>query len=578
MASENRCSGQGTGLFLLGLLLTIAMAIPASAARYLVIVKDSQVYGQIQSQWVLNSSSLTSQLLSSRDVQVQEALPEVGAIVVESERELRLSNSADVIVEKEFFHKTPRPVYSDELGATLSQPWSYDVRYAVSPSDILKKKKPKPKPGPGSEENDAQVGPKTPWGIRMVKAPQAWALGQQGQGARVLVLDTGIDKNHPALRGQIEDTRDFVGDNQTPYDVADKVGHGTHVSGTIAAALASDGFSGVAPRAKILMGRVCSEDGCSNVDVVRGMSWGIEQKVDVINLSLGGDFGSPGEKSAMEKAEKAGIVVVAASGNDGKPSVGFPAAYSSVIAVGAVGPDSKKAEFSQWGPELDVVAPGVDILSSVPTGTGCVSSAVVSQAAGTKGEVASSCFIGSAVVAAPGLSKEISFVGLGKPEDFSGKDLTAQFALIQRGEIKFAEKVKNAIAANASGVIIFNNTDGLMSGSISDDGTVLAIPVVMIEQKVGEELRDHLGAGEKIRVQVSTSSDDYSGMSGTSMAAPHVAGVVALIRAGNRNLTPEQVRQVLKDTVEPLGPNEENEYGSGLVEADKAVARAMQLH
>ena len=405
----------------------------------------------------------------------------------------------------------------------------------------------------------------------------AWEDSDQGQGSRVLVLDSGIDENHPGLKNQIEELKDFVGDNQEPVPTADKVGHGTHVAGTIAAAIAADGFTGVAPKAKILAGRVCSEMGCSSLAVVSGINWGIEKKVDVINMSLGSDFSSISEKNAVEKADKAGVVVVAASGNDNKASVGYPAAYPSVIAVGAIDPKNMKADFSQWGPQLDIVGPGVDVESTVPMGSGC--EPVVLALMPMETEAKASCFSGSAYIETP-IKKSIAFAGLGKAEDFNDLDLTNKFALIERGEINFAEKVQNAMAANAAGVVIFNNKPGLMSGAITEDGSILAIPIIMVEQTMGASLRKALDAGINVEISISTAKSNYSAYSGTSMASPHVAGVVALIKSANKNLTPEQVRTVLKESttlITDTAGNAANWYGAGAVNAENAVAKAVQL-
>ncbi len=139
------------------------------------------------------------------------------------------------------------------------------------------------------------------------------------------------------------------------------------------------GFTGVAPQAKILMGRVCSEQGCSNVAIAQGINWGITEKVDVISMSLGGMWSTPAERDAVLKADKAGVTVVAASGNNGSGKVSFPAALPSVIAVGAIDNTLKKADFSQYGPELAVVAPGVAVVSSVPQGTGREASVEISM-------------------------------------------------------------------------------------------------------------------------------------------------------------------------------------------------------
>ena len=226
-------------------------------------------------------------------------------------------------------------------------------------------------------------------------------------------------------------------------DFIDKEGHGTHVSGTIAASYnAKTGFTGVAPKAKILMGRVCGKEGCSNIAISEGINWGIEQHVDVISMSLGGPVGSLTHETAVKNAEAAGVVVVAASGNDGTGQVSFPAAYNDVYAVGAIDINLKKTSFSQWGPELDIVAPGSAVISSVPRGSGRDSIVNISYP-GIKREIKSAAFSGTKLVS-KAVTKQLVVAGLGKPEDFSKIKVKGKFALISRGEIKFSEKVKNA--------------------------------------------------------------------------------------------------------------------------------------
>jgi subtilisin family serine protease len=408
-----------------------------------------------------------------------------------------------------------------------------------------------------------------PWGIDAVRAPQAWAHGAEGQGVRVLVIDTGVDREHPVLASQFEAGKDFVGDNNKPYEDADKVGHGTHVAATLLGAQLPGGFSGVAPKARLLSARVCSMEGCTNLAVARGINWGIEQKVQVMNLSLGGEFLTNAENMAIEAAEQAGIVVVAAAGNDGVPKVSFPAALPSVIAVGAIGQELRKAGFSQWGPQLDVVAPGVQVLSAVPQGTGRESSVKIIEA-GREKLVNSVVMVGSPEIKAA-ISGSVADGGFGRPEEL--KNVNGRIALISRGQqISFGDKVKNAIAAGAVAVLMHNNEPGLVPGRLTADGSEVAIPALMIEQSVGENLRKRLQAVGPVQAKLETIVTDYSSLDGTSMASPHVAGVVALALSAKRSLTPPQVRQLLKTTATPLSePNTKNEWGAGLVNAEKAV-------
>jgi subtilisin family serine protease len=319
------------------------------------------------------------------------------------------------------------------------------------------------------------------------------------------------------------------------------------------------------------MGKVCSTQGCSSIAVAQGINWAVQEKVNVVNMSLGGAFMSEGEAQALIAAEQAGVMVVAASGNDGTAQVGYPAAFRSVLAVGAIDSTLKKADFSQYGPELGVVGPGVEVLSSVPRGTGRAATVTADLGKGLT-EINATPFVGSPL--AQHAENEVVFAGLGQPQDFAGINVSGKFALISRGTIPFGDKVKNALAAGAVGVIIFNNAPGLMQGTLTEDGSEAAIPAAMVEQSIGEAAKQLLAQGQSVRFSMSIDATDYSSFQGTSMATPHVAGVAALVRAANPNLTPDQVRQLLKSTATALGPNAHNEYGAGLVNAREAVAKA----
>ncbi len=494
---------------------------------------------------------------------LKSSLKNINGMVIQTPNQKvidQLRNHPEVaVVEAEFFTPSPKPTNGYKISTVPEEVPATEVPVVTPASPIF------------------QAGEKTPWGILTVKAPEAWALSDAGANARVLVLDTGIDKEHPAIKDNFEKGQNFFESDTgpNPEDYLDKEGHGTHCSGTIAGAYnAATGFTGVAPKAKLLMGRVCGDLGCSNIAVAQGINWGIQQKVDVISMSLGGPMTSSAERMAVQNAEKAGVVVVAASGNDGTPKVSYPAALPTAVAVGAIGSDLKKTSFSQWGPELDVVAPGASVLSSIPRGSGRDSLVDLITSAG-KIRVNSSAFGGTKEITVP-KSGLLVPAGLGKPEDFAKVDVKGKFALISRGEIRFSEKVANAMAAQATGVVIYNNTSGLMQGSLTEDGSELDIAVAMIEQTEGLKLIDLITKGETASAELSTVRSDYALFDGTSMATPHVAGVVALIKSANKKLTPAQVRTILATTAMPLGPNTANEYGKGLVQADKAVKAALQ--
>ncbi len=552
----------------LGLVLSIATSsaqaeMKAAKNRYLVIYKSEQGHRAMESFMQLEANSgygLTS------------SLKYINGMVIQTPNQRvidQLRNHPEVaIIEAEFFTPSPKPMNGFQISKTnikfrpvLNEP--VDVNpLAPNPSTPV-----------------FQAGEKTPWGILAVKATEAWALSDAGSHARVLVLDTGIDATHPALAANFEKGQNFFESDTgpNPTDYLDKEGHGTHCSGTIAGVYnTATGFTGVAPKAKLLMGRVCGDLGCSNIAVAQGINWGVAQKVDVISMSLGGPQTSPAERMAVANAEKGGVVVVAASGNDGTQKVSYPAALPSVVAVGAVDSTLTKTSFSQWGPELAVTAPGASVLSSIPQGSGRDSIVDLVTSAG-KIRVKSAAFGGAKAIPVAKLA-ELVPAGLGEPTDFTSVNVSGKFALISRGKIPFSDKVANAMKAGAVGVVIYNNTTGLMQGSLTQDGSQLDVAVVMIEQTEGQKLIDIITKGEKASAEISTVPSDYALFDGTSMATPHVAGVVALIKSANKKLTPAQVRMILKSTaLAPVGPNDTNQYGAGIVQADAAVKAAAAM-
>lgn len=532
-----------------GLLATLTMAGQAQAEskRYLVHFKTPKTFHSVarvaSAQRMLAPGVMAPMRLFNSDAVVADSLNNVEMLVVQSDNDAAArslgQHSAVAFVEEEIFHPAP------QIMATLSN----EALNSILPSKIDQ-----------------------PWGIGAVKAPAAWAV-TRGEGARVMVLDTGLDASHPAVAARLEKGQNFTDSDKN--DFSDKIGHGTHVAATVLASGDNQGLVGVAPKARLLSGKVCSDRGCSSIAISSGINWAVGEHVDVVNMSLGGAFLSAGEAVALDHAETAGVTIVAASGNDGTSTVGYPAAVDTVIAVGAVDSTLAKAQFSQWGPELDVVAPGVDVYSAVPRGTGRAARVRLPNLAGQLAEVKSLPMQGSPVADLPNAS--VAYVGLGKPEDFRTTDVRGRVALISRGEIPFKDKVAAAIQAGAVGVIIFNNAPGLVQGTLSEDGSQVAVPVAMIEQTSGETLRDVLVQKAASTVSLSVERTDYASLQGTSMATPHVTGVVALIKSANPRLTPAQVRSILAETSTPLTPNDENQLGRGLVNAEAAVNKALQL-
>ena len=214
------------------------------------------------------------------------------------------------------------------------------------------------KPAPSSP---AQI---VPWGVDRIDAKLSPATGL---GVKVCIVDTGIKKNHADLQANILGGKNFVAKGATidanKWD--DDNGHGTHVAGTIAALNNAIGVVGVAPRASLLIAKVLNRQGSGYLsDVIAGVDWCVSQNAKVISMSLGTSSDIQAQHDAVDVAYATGALIVAAAGNDYGGSVIYPAAYSSVIAVSATDSNNNLAAFSNIGPEIELTAPGVNILST----------------------------------------------------------------------------------------------------------------------------------------------------------------------------------------------------------------------
>ncbi len=203
------------------------------------------------------------------------------------------------------------------------------------------------------------------WGLQLLGIPNLWRL-TKGAGRKVAVLDTGCALDHPDLRDSIIKAKDFT---RSRSGASDTHGHGTHCAGVIAARENSSGVIGVAPEAGLLIAKVLGDSGSGSLaQIVAGIDWAVTNGAEIISMSLGSSSGSPELKAAIDRAVAAGVFVIAAAGNEGPSldTVGYPGLYDNVVAVGAIDPRKRIASFSSRGKAVDIVAPGVDILSCYP--------------------------------------------------------------------------------------------------------------------------------------------------------------------------------------------------------------------
>ena len=203
-----------------------------------------------------------------------------------------------------------------------------------------------------------------PWGVDRLDSEAVHAAGNKGAGAKVAVLDTGIDLEHPdlAVAGQKNCASGRNAD--------DKNGHGTHVAGTVAALDNSIGVIGVAPEASLYAVKVLGNGGMGSYgDVICGLQWAVDNSMQVTNNSYGSS-GDPGAtvKAAFDNAYAAGVLNVGAAGNASGGPVIYPAKWDSVVAVSATTDTDVLASFSSVGSEVELAAPGKDILSTTNNG------------------------------------------------------------------------------------------------------------------------------------------------------------------------------------------------------------------
>jgi major intracellular serine protease len=210
------------------------------------------------------------------------------------------------------------------------------------------------------QESKQQLG----WGITVFDLPEVWKK-TQGEGVVVAVLDSGCDLNHPDLKNNLLSGKNFIDPTKEPID---ENGHGTHCTGIICAENNLIGMVGVAPKTKVIPVKVLDKNGSGNlIDVANGIRWAVDQKVDFISLSLGSPIPVEQVRTAIQYAESKGVVCFCAAGNAGNTrEIFYPANYPETIGIGSINKDFDRSNFSCTGTDLDFLAPGNEIFSTVP--------------------------------------------------------------------------------------------------------------------------------------------------------------------------------------------------------------------
>jgi serine protease len=384
------------------------------------------------------------------------------------------------------------------------------------------------------------------YGLSIVRAAALWPV-TKGSGVKVGIIDTGIDVDHPALRGAYRGGYDFVHNDSIPDDESSG-GHGTFVAGVVLQ---------VAPEAEIYALKIFGkEDFFETSDLVRAIDWAIAHHLDVLNMSFALETQFDNARRALDRAEAAGIIVVAAAGN-ASSWVDYPAVFDTTIAVGAIDAHEAVAAFSNHGPELDLAAPGVDIYSLAPHGSGLVAT-ITSDSMTT---ISAAAFGGTRTGDVSGILVDC---GIGRLDQIP-LSLSGNVALLRmNGALPFGDALGNVIRARAAAIVVVNGEARFYYSNVNPAG--VAPPIASI----GSDDAERLAPGSIVRVV--ESFGDYKFGYGTSLAAPHVAGVAALLRSLAPDARPATIRNVLDMSAHDRGvTGRDDYYGWGIVDAFAAA-------
>ena len=403
------------------------------------------------------------------------------------------------------------------------------------------------------------TGQLVPYGIRMVQADQL--AGTNASTRKVCIIDSGYNRGHEDLSAAGNVTGEY--DAGTGWWYTDENHHGTHVAGTISA-LNNTGTGVVG----------LSENGTLDLHIVKvfgAEAWAYSSTLttaankcrdagaNIISMSLGGSFSSKTEQTAFGKLyTNSNILLVAAAGNDGNTRTSYPAGYASVVSVAAIDEAKAWATFSQYNKSVEIAAPGVNVLSTVPMGTGRASALAVGSTVYAPGGMDGSP---TGTISAP-----LADFGLGG--SVVAGSMSGKVCLIQRGTYEFGVKVANCQASGGLAAVVYNNAAGSFGGTLGT--TPSSIPSVTASDTEGAAMKGQLGQTATVAVTAS----NYAVFDGTSMATPHVSAVAALVWSRNPSCTAAQLRNSLNKSALDLGAaGRDTKFGYGLVQAKAADDR-----
>ena len=408
-----------------------------------------------------------------------------------------------------------------------------------------------------------------PYGIPMVQADQLSSGVAIGQ-VKVCVIDSGYNAGHEDLPLTFVNGTNNSGTGNWNQD---RCGHGTHVAGTIAAVSNTLGVVGVMPDGNLPMHIVkVFGDSCAwtySSDLINALNTCRSNGAKVVSMSLGGGKAiGPWEERAFNDAYNAGVLSIAAAGNAGDTSLSYPASYNSVISVGAIDSNKVVADFSQKNNQVELAAPGVGVLSTVPyIETNTLSISGASTFSGGHIDASGRTDGATGTLVDGGLCNAVG--------SWSGR-----VVLCARGDTSFKAKIDNVEAGGGVAAVIYNNVSGGFLGTCDDGtGTSCSLSAISLSQDDGLTALGNVGTSSTVVSRITVDVSGYEQWNGTSMATPHVSGVAALVWSHNAGWTNGQIRQALQQTAEDLGAaGRDNAYGYGLVRAKAALCYLAPTH
>jgi serine protease len=400
-----------------------------------------------------------------------------------------------------------------------------------------------------------------PYGIQMTQADQ---LSDASAGSRkVCIIDSGYYLGHEDLPSS---STNVTGDSDSGAGnwYQDGSGHGTHVAGTIAAVGGNGlGVVGVLPNnaVKLHIVRVFGDDGtwAYSSDLAAAVGKCRNAGSNVISMSLGGSFSSTTERNAFDSAYSAGVLSIAAAGNAGNTATSYPAGYGSVVSVAAVDANETVADFSQKNSDVEIAAPGVSVLSTVPSKETNTLTVGTTTYRGNHVEFAAR---------SEGASGEKADGGLC---DATNSAWSGRVVLCQRGTVSFYDKVRNVQSSGGVAAVIYNNVSGGFFGTLGS-GNTSTIPAISLSQEDGQAALAQAETAGTVVSKVEKPASGYDYFNGTSMATPHVSAVAALVWSHNTAWTNQQIRDALNATARDKGTaGRDTSYGYGIVQAKAAL-------